>query len=368
MSFNEVLQKYKTFNFEGFFKSVKLADVDRVLEKGRIMPEDYLTLLAPIAAERLEAMAQRAHAETIRHFGRTVQIFAPLYVSDYCINACVYCGFNHTNQFGRHQLTLAEVAKEARVISERGIRHILLLTGEHPGKSTVDYMIDCIGVLKRYFSSISIEVYALSEDEYKKLSNVGVDGMTMYQEVYQEERYRPLHPAGPKKDYRFRLDAPERAAKAGMRTITVGALLGLAPWRQECFFTGLHAAYLQEKYPAVDIQMAPPRLRPAGGSFHSEWPVNDVGLVQYITAYRIFMPHSGICVSTRERSELRDNLLRLGVTKMSAGVSTAVGGYSKGGQDGQFKLADERGVDEIRAMLKDNGYQPVFQDWHHSFN
>ncbi|MDD4599913.1 2-iminoacetate synthase [bioreactor metagenome] len=361
----ELLRHYDGFDFDAFFNNLTLKDVDRVLAKDRLVPEDYLTLLSPVAVGRLEEMAQRAQADTIKHFGRTIQLFAPIYVSNYCINTCVYCGFNHDNEFARRHLSLDEVDKEARVISQMGLKHILLLTGEHPTKSTVHYMGDCVRVLKRYFSCISVEVYALTEAEYRQLIEAGVDGMTMYQEVYQKDLYRPLHPSGPKKDYLFRLDAPERACQAGMRTVTLGALLGLAPWRQESFFTGLHAAYLQSRYPAADIQVAPPRLRPCHGGFQAISPVSDADLVQYILAYRIFMPHSGITVSTRERSELRDQLIRLGVTRMSAGVSTAVGGYSDKKEEGQFELADERGVEEIRMMLKNNGYQPVFQDWHY---
>lgn len=365
MSVNELIKEYKDFDFDSFFEKLTLRDVDRVLDKDRLSPQDYLTLLSPAAVGRLEEMARRAQTETIKHFGRTVQLFAPIYVSNYCINTCVYCGFNHENQFARRHLSLDEVDREAQVISRMGLKHILLLTGEHPTKSTVNYMADCVQVLKRHFSCVSVEVYSLTEEEYRQLVNAGVDGMTMYQEVYQQECYEPLHPSGPKKDYLFRLDAPERACKAGMRTVTVGALLGLAPWRQESFFTGLHAAYLQNRYPAVDIQIAPPRLRPCHGGFQAIAPVSDVDLVQYIMAYRIFMPHSGIGLSTRERPELRDQLIKLGVTRMSAGVSTAVGGYSDKKEEGQFELADERGVEEIRLMLKKNGYQPIFQDWHY---
>jgi 2-iminoacetate synthase len=361
------LCEYDGFDFDAFFGRLSLKDVDRVLDKARLSPEDYLILLSPVAVERLEEMARRAQTETSRHFGRTIQMFAPLYVSDYCVNTCVYCGFNKTNEFSRRQLSMEEVDKEARIISDTGIKHILLLTGEHPEKTTLSYIADCVRVLKRYFSSISIEVYALTEEQYKVLVDAGVDGMTMYQEVYREDIYRALHPSGPKRDYAFRLDAPERACRAGMRTVTIGALLGLAPWRQEAFFTGLHAAYLQSRYPSVEQQIAPPRLRPCSGRFQTASPVNDVDLVQYILAYRIFMPHSGIGLSTRERGELRDRLINLGITRMSAGVSTAVGGYSKENREGQFEPADGRSVEEIRSMLKASGYQPVFQDWYYLF-
>lgn len=361
----DVLQPYEAFDFDAFWATVTLAEVDAVLAKERLQPADYLKLLAPVAAERLEAMARRAQAETRKHFGRTIQLFTPLYVSDYCINGCVYCGFRHNNDFSRRQLTMAEVDAEARAISRTGLKHVLFLTGEHPGKSTVAYMLDCVEVLKRHFSSISVEVYSLTEDEYRALAAAGVDGMTMYQEVYQRELYGPLHPWGPKSDYLYRLNAPERACRGGMRAVTVGALLGLEPWRREAFYTGLHAYYLQQQYPGTQIQIAPPRLRPCLGGFPPADVVDDRDLVQYITAYRIFMPHSGICVSTRERQGLRDELVQLGVTKMSAGVSTAVGGHSHPEQEEQFEPADGRSVAEMAAMLKTKGYQPLFQDWHY---
>jgi len=228
----------------------------------------------------------------------------------------------------------------------------------------VEYMAECVQVLKRTFTSISIEVYPLAVEEYAALAAVGVDGMTLYQEVYDQDIYAELHPKGPKRDYHFRLDAPERACRAGLRAVNIGALLGLADWRKEAFFSGLHADYLQRAFPDVEISVSPPRMRPHVGGFPPKVIVSDRNLVQYILAFRLFMPRGGITVSTRENAALRDHLVRLGVTKMSAGVSTAVGGRATGQEEpGQFEISDERGVAEMATMLYGQGYQPVFKDW-----
>jgi 2-iminoacetate synthase len=233
--------------------------------------------------------------------------------------------------------------------------------------SPVGYIKDCVRTLKEYFSSISIEIYPLEEREYAELVNEGVDGLTIYQEVYDEGAYEKLHPAGPKRDYRFRLDAPERGARAGMRTVNIGALLGLADWRGEAFLAGLHAKYIQDKYPELEVGLSIPRLRPEASGFTAPFKVSDRNLVQMVTALRIFLPRVGISLSTRERPELRDRLVKLGVTRISAGSVTSVGGRaapaSEKGDPRQFDISDRRGVDEIRAMLLEKGYQPVLKDW-----
>jgi 2-iminoacetate synthase len=217
--------------------------------------------------------------------------------------------------------------------------------------------------LKKYFTSISIEIYPLETEEYAELVAAGVDGMTIYQEVYDQKIYEELHIAGPKRNYAYRFDAPERACQAGMRTVNIGALLGLNDWRKEAFITGIHANYLQGKYLDVEISMSPPRMRPHAGGFPPKVIVDDKNLVQYILAYRLFMPRSGITLSTREAAKLRNNLLKLGVTKMSAGVCTAVGGHTQRGSASQFEISDERSVAEVAAMLYQEGYQPVYKDW-----
>lgn len=363
MSFLETVEQFQGFDTLAFFSRVTEADVRRAIGQDRLGPLDYLTLLSPQAEIRLEEMAQKAHRLTVQHFGRTMLLFTPIYVANHCVNQCLYCGFNVRNKLHRTQLTLEEVAVEAEIIAATGLKHILLLTGESRHHTPVSYIRDCIGILKRYFTSISIEIYPLTEAEYCELTAAGVDGLTLYQETYDRDTYAYLHPAGPKRDYRFRLDAPERGCRGGMRSVNIGALLGLADWRWEAFLTGLHADHLQRNHPDVEISISPPRMRPHLGGFQPTVNVTDTNLVQYVTAFRLFMPQSGVTLSTRETAQLRDNMTRLGVTKMSGGVCTAVGGRLHSDETGQFQIADERSVAEMAKMLYERGYQPVYKDW-----
>jgi len=363
MSFYEERKKYDNFNFELFFDQVTDAGIKKILSKNRLTEVDYLTLLSPRAEKYLEEMAQKAHRLTIQHFGRVIFLYTPMYLSNYCVNQCVYCGFKVHNKLERKKLTPAEVEQEAQIIAGTGLKHVLILTGESRLKSPVSYIKECVEILKKYFTSISIEIYPLEENEYAELVSAGVDGITIYQEVYNEEEYAELHPAGPKRNYRFRLEAPERACRAGMRTVNVGALLGLGQWRREAFFTGLHADYLQNIFPDVEVSISPPRMRPQLGGFLPKVEVSDKNLVQYILAFRLFMPRGGITISTRERAELRDRLIRLGITRMSAGSCTAVGGRSNPESDCQFEISDERSVREMAEMIYAQGYQPVYKDW-----
>jgi 2-iminoacetate synthase len=363
MSFIDTMKQYQDFDINSFFEQVTESDIRRALGQDRLGGMDYLTLLSPKAEAFLEQMAQKAHRLTVQHFGHTMQLFTPVYVANYCVNHCLYCGFNTNNNIHRMQLTLEEVEAEARIISETGLKHILLLTGESHKHSSISYIKDCVEVLKRYFTSVSIEVYPLKEADYIELIDAGVDGLTIYQETYDQNMYAYLHPAGPKRDYQYRLDAPERGCLAGMHSVNIGALLGLTDWRREAFITGLHADYLQSRYPAVEISISPPRIRPQLGGFQPEVDVTDRNLVQYVTAFRLFMPRSGITLSTRESASLRDNMTRLGITKMSGGTCTAVGGRSHEDETGQFEIADERSVAEIASMLYAHGHQPVYKDW-----
>lgn len=365
MGFSDLLSQYDTLDMAAYLAGVTPADVERVLAKHSITPLDYLALLSPAAEGMLEAMAQKANGISMRHFGKTIQLFTPLYLANYCTNQCVYCGFNTANKITRSQLTAEELRKEAEAIAATGLKHILILTGDAPAKSTVEYIGDCSRILSEYFSSISIEVYAMTQDEYAYLIDKGVDGLTLYQETYNRSLYKELHPKGPKRDYDFRLDAPERGCMAGMRTVNVGALLGLeSVWQRDAFFTGLHADYLQRKYPATSIAISPPRMRPHVGSYEPASIVSDKNLVQLVLAQRIFLHNVGITVSTRESAQLRDNMMPLGVTKMSAGVTTAVGGHtSDDDSTAQFDISDPRSVDEMCRAIESKGFQPIFKDW-----
>ncbi|MZP28930.1 2-iminoacetate synthase ThiH [Heliobacterium undosum] len=364
-SFYEQIEAYASFDFAGFLERVTPRQVDLVLKKDFLSPLDFLALLSPAASERLEAIAQKAHRLTRQHFGRVIQLYTPIYLANHCVNRCLYCNFNHRNDIQRRQLTEAEIEGEAEAIAATGLRQILLLTGEKPGKDALDYLIRAVDIVHRHFTAVGIEVNPMDVEEYRRLAAAGVDSLTIYQEVYDRAVYDRLHPAGPKKDYRWRLDGPQRGCQAGFRAVNIGALLGLNHWPSEAFFTGLHASYLQNKYLGTEIGIAVPRIKAGPGSYQPEAPVADRDLVQILLAFRLFMPRAGITLSTREPAELRNHLLPLGITRMSAGSNTAVGGHIDDEADeGQFRVSDERSVDEVRQMLIARGYQPVHQDWH----
>lgn len=363
MSFYDAMGEFSGFDFDGFFSRVTDDDVRKIIYRDRLSWRDYLALLSPLAGGHLEEMARRAHRLTVQHFGKVIFLYTPMYLANHCVNSCLYCGFRAQNQLERRKLTPDEVDREAAVIAATGLRHILVLTGESRRESPVSYIRECVEVLKRHFTSISIEIYPLEVEEYAELISAGVDGMTIYQEVYDREVYAELHPAGPKRNYRFRLEAPERACRAGIRTINVGALLGLNHWRSEAFFSGLHAGWLQDSFPGAEVSISPPRMRPQLGGFPPREQVTDRDLVQYILAYRLYMPRGGITVSTREPAEMRDRLVRLGVTRMSAGSCTEVGGRMEHKSAGQFEISDRRSVVEMSGMIYSQGYQPVYKDW-----
>jgi len=339
-------------------------DVRRSLGKGQLRIEDMPGLLSPAASELLEDLARRAHGEHLRHFGRAVNFFTPLYISDHCVNQCLYCGFSARNTQQRRRLTLEETLREAEAIAQSGLSHLLLLTGDARALSSPAYIAEAAAATRRLMASVCVEVYAMEQEEYALLIEHGVDGMVLFQETYNRELYARLHPAGPKRDFAFRLEAPGRAAAAGMRSLGIGALLGLDEWRCDAFYTALHAHWLQNAWPSVECSVSVPRLRPSASHFTNIRPVADRDMAQYISALRCFMPRLGITLSTRESAALRDNLLPLGVSRMSAGVSTAVGtragGYSG---DGQFRIADTRGVRELSEDLARLGYQAVLKDW-----
>lgn len=365
MTFYDEIAGLHNIDFCGNFERVTRSKIDSVLSKTELQPFDFLALLSPAAAGSLEEIAQAARRTTLQQFGYSIGLYTPLYLANYCVNHCVYCGFNAANDIPRRQLTLPEVEMEARTIVKTGLQHLLILTGESRQHSPVSYIKDCVTILRKYFSSITVEIYPLFTEEYAELIAAGVDGLTIYQEVYDEETYLRLHPKGPKRDYRFRLETPERAGQAGIRTINIGALLGLYDWRSEVFLTGMHAAYLRKRFPEVEISVSFPRMRPQFGDYQPESPVSDRDLVQSILAMRLFLPRSGITLSTRERAGLRDNLIKLGVTKVSAGSSTAVGGHTDAIDGiGQFEISDRRSVEEMRKALTCLGYKPVFKDWH----
>ena len=342
------------------------ADVQRALNKDVLGPEDFAALLSPAAAPFLEQMAQRAQAETRKHFGNSVQMFTPLYIANYCENYCVYCGFNCYNHIKRMKLNMEQIEHEMKVIADSGMEEILILTGESRTKSTVAYIGEACRIARKYFRVIGLEVYPMNSEEYAFLHQCGADYVTVFQETYNSDKYETLHLAGHKRIFPYRLNAQERALKGGMRGVGFGALLGLDDFRKDAFATGLHAWLLQKKYPHAEIAFSCPRLRPIINNDRiNPMDVHEAQLLQVVCAYRLFMPFASITISTRECQRVRDNLVNIAATKISAGVSTGIGEHvedleDKG--DEQFAISDGRSVKEVYDALGNLGLQPVMAD------
>lgn len=334
--------------------------VDRALGRTSLGLADVAALLSPAAAARLDDLAAAAAERTLRHFGRSRLLFTPLYVANFCENRCRYCGYAAHVAMPRLALSLDEVAAHGERIAATGLRHLLLLTGEAPARAGVDYILECVRTLAPRFPGLALEVFPFSEADYGRAVAAGATGLTLYQETYDPAIYRAMHPAGPKADYRFRLEAPARAAAAGMPAVTLGVLLGLAPWPQDVLALVAHAWHLLERFPGLEVGVSLPRLRPHAGGFAAPHPVADRPFVQAILALRLALPAAGITLSTREAPRLRDGLVPLAVTKLSAGVRTSVGEVA--GSE-QFAISDTRSVAEVAAMLRRQGLQPVFKDW-----
>jgi len=364
MSFYDYYQQFKDLDIKQYFQQVSNGDIEAILDQEEIDYQDFLALLSPTATNYLEELAQQAHQKTVQYFGKTMKLYAPLYLANYCVNSCVYCSFNTTNDLARQKLTTEEIRQEAEMIADKGIEHLLILTGESRSETPVSYIAQAVEILTEYFSSIAIEIYPLEQEEYEQLIASGVDGLTIYQETYNQEVYDQVHLSGPKTDYRYRLEAPERGCQAGMRAVNIGPLFGLNEWRKEAFLAGLHAQYLQDQFLETQISLSMPRLKGHLGDFKPDSIVNDNNLVQLIVALRLFLPQLGLTLSTRESVELRNNLIPLGITKMSAESSTVVGGYATNKGVGQFDTADNRTVAEIKDLLIESGYQPILKDWH----
>lgn len=364
MTFYKNIESLRDFNFQDYFNNISDKDIENTLQKETLNQFDFLNLISPRGEKYLEIIAKKARRTSIQYFGKIIGLYIPLYIANFCENNCLYCGFKNDNTINRRRLTLAEIEKEAVKIHSKGMRHILILTGEDRENSSLEYLEDTVRLLKKYFSSISIEVYPMETDEYMRLKKAGIDGLTIYQEVYDQNLYKKLHTHGKKANFHYRLDTPERGASAGLRHITIGSLLGLGDKIKETFFTALHAKYLSDKYIDTEFCVSLPRLNKAEGNYHSKEIITDKDLVQFIIAYRLFLPRVGIALSTRERAELRDNLIPLGITRMSAGSKTSVGGYlQKEGQTPQFELSDDRDISEIVHAIRNKGYDPVFKDW-----
>jgi 2-iminoacetate synthase len=368
MSFLDEIQKYAPDELLSRIEAKSGSDVERALLSERLRIDDFMALLSPAAAPFIEQMAVKAHKVTRQRFGNNILLYAPLYLSNLCTNGCLYCGFNAANKVSRQTLTFDEVEREARVLHERGFRHILLVTGEAPKAVDNEYLAEAAQRIRHLFSSIAIEVYPMDEAGYSRMVEAGVDGLTIYQETYDQKLYAEMHPFGRKRDYAFRLLAPERGGAAGLRRIGIGALLGLGHFRVEGFYTGLHALYLSRHFWRSHMSVSFPRMRPAEGGFSPLNPVSDREFVQLICALRLLLPDAGLVMSTRESATLRDNLLPLGITQMSAGSCTSPGGYA-GEEEStrQFNIDDDRTAEEVEQMIRSKGYEAVWKDWDRAF-
>jgi 2-iminoacetate synthase len=358
--------------WRGVFDAVTSSDVERVLSQraGVYSFEKLITLISPAAGDYLEDMAVAARQLTIQRFGRTIQLYAPLYVSNFCSNSCVYCGFNKQTVFDRRRLTVDEAVADAEIIGAEGFRDILLVSSEDRKFISVDYLCELAGRLRGKFSSIGVEIYQLTQDEYAKLFAAGVDSVTLYQETYDRGDYAKFHPAGAKADYDKRLETPSLAAAAGMRQIGLGALLGLTDWRGEVLGLAEHGHFLMKRYWQSRVSFSFPRMRPAHDVQASEFEhmVSDKELVQMVLALRLVFADAGLVLSTRESSEFRDSMIGLGITRMSAGSRTEPGGYSEhGAAVEQFQISDDRSAAKVAEVIKSKGFEAVWKDWDSAF-
>ncbi len=375
-------------------RSQGIAAVQHSLAKPQPSLADFADLISPAAGELLEPLCRRSQAITRQRFGKVIRLFAPLYLSNECINNCKYCGFSRDNSILRVTLSVDDVRREARALAAQGFRNILLVAGEHPKFVSNGYMAECVAALHEEIPSLSLEVGPMETNEYRPLVTAGADGLVVYQETYNREVYAEMHTAGPKRNFDWRLETPERAYTAGFRRLGIGALFGLADWRAEAIALAAHADHLLRHCWKAQVTISLPRLRPCAGEFQPLTNLGDRELVQLVSALRIFLPDVGIVLSTREPAKLRDGLLPLGITHASAGSHTEPGGYTGAGKEkihktergrivelagnasewtategratnatGQFDIADIRPPQEVAEQIRRLGYEPVWKDW-----
>jgi len=343
-------------------------DVESALASNRRTLEDFKALISPTAAPYLEQMAQLSHQLTQKRFGKTIQLFVPMYLSNECNNICTYCGFSFDHRIKRKTLTDDEILREITEIKKQGFNHILLVTGEANHTVHVDYFKKAIEIIKPHFANISIEVQPLEQKEYEELNTAGMYAVLVYQETYNKARYGEYHPKGKKSNFYYRLDTPDRIGAAGVHKIGLGALLGLDDWRTDSFFCALHLDYLQKRYWQTKYSISFPRIRPAEGVTVPEGVISDKELVQLICAYRLFNEDVELSISTRESEQFRNHIIKLGVTSMSAGSKTNPGGYTVDPESlEQFEISDERSALQIAELISSNEYEPVWKDWDRSF-
>lgn len=371
-TFSEVLNSLEMQAARQILQTATAQDVEQVLQKIRngsdLRPADWAVLVSAASSGSLEILAQAAREKSLSHFGKSVVLYTPMYLSNYCINGCKYCSYGQEHSISRKVLSETEMAMEAKIIAETGLRNVLLLTGESDRHFNFEDICQSVKVISPYFDAVSIESYALSEEEYHRLEALGVIGVTLYQETYSRGRYEFLHPFGPKADYDFRLGTPERVGASGLRQLNLGVLMGLSNWREDVLDLMAHGAFIQRKYPAMELSFSLPRMIAFDGSDFEALGIDSISdrdFLQAICALRLALPQFSINLSTRETKEMRQALLPIGINKMSAGVSTEVGGRlnptDKG--DGQFAISDHSSVAAVREMILESGCQPIMRDF-----
>ncbi|MEO2070666.1 MAG: 2-iminoacetate synthase ThiH [Zunongwangia sp.] len=363
-SFKTLLAKYDWDEVLESIQHKNAQDVERALSAVKPDLEDFKALISPPAKAYLETMATKSKLITKKRFGNTMQMYAPMYLSNECQNICTYCGFSLTNKIPRRTLTDAEILKEAEFLKKKGYQHILLVTGEANRTVGIDYLSNAVRLLTPHFANISIEVQPLDLEEYERLVDDGLYATLVYQETYHRETYKIHHPKGKKSNFDYRLETPDRLGKAGIHKIGIGALFGLEDWRADSFFTALHLKYLQKTYWKTKYSISFPRLRPFSGGLEPKVEMTDPDLLQLICAYRILDEDVELSISTREQEKFRDHIAHLGITSMSAESKTNPGGYVVEPQSlEQFEISDERSTERIATMLRKNGIEPVWKDW-----
>jgi 2-iminoacetate synthase len=368
-TFKSVLEQYDWETIQSKIYQTTTKEVELALVKNKRNLDDFLALISPAAQPYLEQMAQECHQLTKKRFGKTIQMYAPLYLSNECQNICTYCGFSLDNKIKRKTLMDSEIKQEVEALKNLGFDHVLLVAGEANSTVNINYFLNAIEVIKNSFSTISVEVQPLSQEEYERLHEAGVYSVLVYQETYHQEVYKKYHTKGKKSNFDYRLDTPDRIGKAGIHKIGLGVLLGLEDWRTDSFFNALHLDYLQKTYWQTKYSVSFPRLRPAEGTVEPNFIMDDKDLTQLICAYRLWNEDLEISISTRENEKFRNNIIPIGTTSMSAGSKTNPGGYVVDQQSlEQFEISDERSVAEIAQIITESGYEPIWKDWDRSYS
>jgi 2-iminoacetate synthase len=362
--FKEEFEKYEWGAVRDKIYSRTEADIERAMAKQNLDMDDFAALISPQADRYIEPLAQRSYQVTRKRFGNTIQMYIPMYLSNECQNICTYCGFSFHNKIQRLTLSDEQILKEVEVIKSFGYDHILLVSGEASRTVSTEYFANALKLIRPYFSNISMEVQPLEKEEYQHLIKEGLYAVLVYQETYKKENYKEYHPKGKKSNFDFRLDTPDRLGKAGIHKIGLGVLIGLEDWRVDSWYTALHLQYMRRKYWKTKYSISFPRLRPAAGYPDPSHPMSDRQLVQLICAYRLFDENVELSLSSRERPEFRDQVIKLGITSTSAGSKTDPGGYASGLHAlEQFEVSDERTPSEVAEAIKQQGLEVVWKDW-----